>query len=70
MPAGTHIYPFSVNLIPNLPSSFEGSYGYVRYTVKTTIDRPWKFNQDSKAAFTVVSHLDLNKLPVNPSVGF
>ncbi|XP_066994415.1 arrestin domain-containing protein 17 [Anabrus simplex] len=57
---GEQTYPFSTFLPPNLPSSFEGEFGYVRYTVKAILDRPWKFDQDTKAAFTVISPVDLN----------
>lgn len=60
LPAGVHTYPFTCTLPPALPSSFEGELGYVRYTVKVTLDRPWKFDQDTKMAFTVISPLDLN----------
>ena len=62
-PAGRHEYPFSLALRPDLPSSFEGEYGYVRYHCKATIDKPWKFDHDTKYAFTVISHLDLNLEP-------
>ncbi|XP_060804666.1 arrestin domain-containing protein 17 [Amyelois transitella] len=64
IPAGKQVYNFTCTLPPVLPSSFEGEYGYVRYTVKVTLDRPWKFNQDTKMAFTVINALDLN---LNPS---
>lgn len=58
--AGAHTFPFTCALPPSLPSSFEGEYGHVRYTIKVTLDRPWKFDQDSKMAFTVISPVDLN----------
>lgn len=58
--AGAHTYPFTCSLPPSLPSAFEGEFGHVRYTIKVTLDRPWKFDQDSKMAFTVISPVDLN----------
>ncbi|KOC69089.1 Arrestin domain-containing protein 3 [Habropoda laboriosa] len=61
IPVGFHMYPFTFQLPNNIPSSFEHSFGRVRYTVKAVIDRPWKFNHECKAAFTVVSPLDLNE---------
>ncbi|XP_049871660.1 arrestin domain-containing protein 17 [Pectinophora gossypiella] len=64
IPAGKHVYNFTCALPPVLPSSFEGQFGYVRYTVKVTLDRPWKFDQETKMAFTVINALDLN---LNPS---
>ncbi|XP_078052121.1 arrestin domain-containing protein 17-like [Augochlora pura] len=57
---GYHEYQFKFQLPSTIPSSFEHSHGYVRYTVKATIDRPWKFDHVCKVAFTVVSILDLN----------
>lgn len=65
LPAGEHTYPFTCALPPTLPSSFEGEFGHVRYTVKVTLDRPWKFDQDMKMAFTVIAPVDLN---LNPRV--
>ncbi|XP_015601478.1 arrestin domain-containing protein 17 [Cephus cinctus] len=63
LPAGEHKYQFSVTLPPDLPSSFESDFGHVRYTVKAILDRPWKFDQETKVAFTVVSSFDLNQEP-------
>lgn len=57
------MYNFSAQLPATLPSSFEGQFGYIRYTVKGILNRPWKFDQECKAAFTVISPLDLNTIP-------
>ncbi|KAG7300439.1 hypothetical protein JYU34_016060 [Plutella xylostella] len=64
IPAGRQVYNFTCTLPPVLPSSFEGQFGYIRYTIKVTLDRPWKFDQETKIAFTVINPLDLN---LNPS---
>lgn len=63
MPTGKYSYPFQFQLPPNLPTSFEGEYGHVRYWVRASIEKPWKFDHMTKKAFTVVSALDLNSLP-------
>ena len=61
--AGKHTFPFQFILPAVLPSSFEHSLGQVRYTLRATIDKPWKFNHTTKQMMTVVSLLDLNTLP-------
>ncbi|KAL0128008.1 hypothetical protein PUN28_003330 [Cardiocondyla obscurior] len=61
--SGEHKFPFTCSLPMNLPSSFESDFGHIRYTVKATLDRPWKFDQDVKCPFTVIAPLDLNQEP-------
>ncbi|XP_058789932.1 arrestin domain-containing protein 17 [Phymastichus coffea] len=61
LPVGTHTYPINCVIPPNLPSSFESDFGRIRYTIKAIIDRPWKFDHETKMAFTVISHYDLNQ---------
>jgi hypothetical protein len=63
LPVGSHRYLFNVNLPHNLPSSFEGQHGYVRYLAEATIDKPWKFDHQTRTAFTVICILDLNAEP-------
>lgn len=40
-----------------------GDFGYVRYSIKSNIDKPWKFDHNTKLAFTVLDTLDLNQDP-------
>lgn len=60
IPAGNHVYPFSSTLPPTLPASFDGEYGSVRYKVTATLDRPWKFDENTEGVFYVVTPYDLN----------
>ncbi|CAH1778275.1 unnamed protein product [Owenia fusiformis] len=62
-PAGQFKYPFTHKLASDLPSTFEGAYGWVRYFVKATVEIPWHFNQKTTRAFSVVGSLDLNNEP-------
>lgn len=39
LPAGQHVFPFNCALPPSLPSSFEGRFGHIRYTIKVTFDQ-------------------------------
>ncbi|XP_064616922.1 arrestin domain-containing protein 3-like [Liolophura sinensis] len=57
---GQHKFDFEYRLLPDLPSSFEGEYGYVRFSIKCVISKPWKYDHSTKAAFTVLSKLNLN----------
>ncbi|XP_049774878.1 arrestin domain-containing protein 17-like isoform X3 [Schistocerca cancellata] len=70
LPPGEHVYNFSVKLPENLPSSFEGTYGHIRYTIKAKMNRPWAFDEKVKAFYTVLSHLDLNTDPLVKNVCF
>ena len=63
LPNGHYIYPFTFTLPPNLPSSFESDShvrGHIRYYLKATIDKPWKFDHDVKIPFTVNELIDPN----------
>ena len=42
---GDYSYPFQVILPHNLPTSFEGLHGQVRYSINAKIDIPWAFNK-------------------------
>lgn len=59
---GEHLFPFHFQ-IPHrrLPSSFEGKFGCIRYSLKATMDRPWKSNYNSKCAITILEVVDINE---------
>ncbi|KFB40715.1 AGAP001892-PA-like protein [Anopheles sinensis] len=58
---GTHTYRFGCALPHNLPTSFEGQYGHIRYTVRVVLHRPWKVDPTYKVGFTVLRHVNLNE---------
>ncbi|CAJ0581147.1 unnamed protein product, partial [Mesorhabditis spiculigera] len=63
LPAGKHEIPFSYTLPKFLPSSFEGEFGFIRYTIKALCERPWDFDISTKRAFTVIGIEDINSEP-------
>jgi len=52
-PAGSYIYPFLFPLPSALPSSFAQDCGSVHYSIKGTIDRPWRLDYTCETPFTV-----------------
>lgn len=60
---GEHVYPFNVSLPHQLPSTFNGEYGHVRYTAKVTIDIPWGKDKENETLFEVISPFNLNDEP-------
>lgn len=63
MPAGITTYSFACVLPESLPSSFEGKYGHVRYSIKTVLDRQLKADKEYRLSFTVIKSEDLNLIP-------
>ena len=61
--AGNHEYPFQFQLPENIPSSFVGEYGRIVYSIKAVVDRPWRFDHETVAFFTVDGIYDLNMEP-------
>ncbi|CAG9804949.1 unnamed protein product [Chironomus riparius] len=71
---GVHKFNFICALPPQLPTSLESKYGYIRYQIKVEVERPWKSDFKFCYAFTVLKPLDLNfenqslKLPLKAEV--
>ncbi len=57
--AGQHAFEFSTQLPTDLPSSFEGHHGSVRYYVRATSDGP-KSDISCQRMFSVNAIADLN----------
>lgn len=62
LPVGEIRFPFSFVLPVNIPPTFEGNIGFIRYLIKVKIDRPWRIDNVYKQAFTVTPHFDLNSV--------
>ena len=60
---GNHEFPFSFTLPKDIPSTFEGSHGNVRYYAEAVIDLEWRFDHNVMCPFTVVAQVDLNLDP-------
>ena len=58
--ASRHEWPFKFTLPTQLPTSFEGEFGRVRYSVRVLVQRSWKLDLEYKQVFTVNSVVDLN----------
>ncbi|XP_077862563.1 arrestin domain-containing protein 1-like [Saccoglossus kowalevskii] len=60
---GQYRYPFQFKLpAKNLPASYEGKYGYVRYYIEARIDRTWKSEHFIIQGFSIQgSPVNLNK---------
>ena len=59
---GRYEFPFKFQLPSNLvlPTSFESSTGFIRYSLTATIKRSWKFNHTAKRAITINEIVDIN----------
>jgi hypothetical protein len=60
IPKGTNIYNFQCFIPDAAVTSFEGTHGRIRYTVKVNLEQPWKMDEAFVTAFTVIRSFDLN----------
>lgn len=58
--AGTHEFPFQFKIPTQLPSSYEGEYGYIRYTVTVTVEMPKNPRKEFEKRITILRLTDLN----------
>ena len=63
IPAGNHVFPMEFTLPFDIPASFEGKWGHIKYWVKVTLERPWKFDIEREREFNVHAFVDLNLEP-------
>lgn len=59
----TYSHPFEFPLPEGLPTSVEGEYGYIRYTIRVNFDEPMWPDHENEAPFTVIKPLNLNDDP-------
>ncbi|CAG9821144.1 unnamed protein product [Phaedon cochleariae] len=59
---GRYEYPFTFTLPRDLPTTFDGSYGHIRYYVKANIDIPFAFDYEDERSFTLISLIDFNEI--------
>ena len=58
---GRHLCPFTVALPVDVPASYEGSHGWIRYYLLATLHLPESGQSVlSKRCFAVLRDLDLN----------
>lgn len=60
MEPGEYRYPFHFTLPYQLPTSFEGIYGSLRYYVRASLNRRYMLDAVFKRGFTVNNIVDLN----------
>jgi hypothetical protein len=61
--AGEHSFPFHYTLPANLPASFHGRFGYIRYFCEAILERSAFPNIQCQTMFSVSSIADVNMDP-------
>lgn len=59
---GTTSYNFSFELKADLPSTFTGDYGKIKYNMEFVVDKPW-FNDNQKIDLIIMRTVNLNHIP-------
>lgn len=59
---GSHSFSFQYTLPAQLPSSFIGRFGFVRYYCESTLER-WRNKETKRIYFSVSNITDINQVP-------
>lgn len=62
LPEGVHTYDFQFFLNYQLPSTFKGAHGKIKYKLEFVIDKPWKFDEKYEIPIVVLKHLDIGNI--------
>ncbi|XP_047446877.1 arrestin domain-containing protein 3-like [Mugil cephalus] len=63
--AGCNVYPFTFQIpAEELPSSFKGSFGKIRYTLEAVLSRSMRMDSKTKAEFTLIHKQNPGNDPV------
>lgn len=71
---GEHTFDFIVRLEKNLPSSFKGRHGSIKYKLRVMIQKPWSFDEKHIIPLSIVrhimapEHLRLNPIPLTRQI--
>lgn len=60
LPEGMTSYEFSFNLKSEIPSSFSGGSGKIKYKMEFVVDIPWKFDKKQTIVLNIVQTVNLN----------
>ncbi|XP_058453413.1 arrestin domain-containing protein 3-like [Malaya genurostris] len=60
LPTGAQYHYFQFDIPATAPTSMEGKHGHVRYSVKVSLERPWKYDHNFQLPFTVLAKAELD----------
>lgn len=63
LPQGITTYEFQFVLKSDLPSSFTGGCGKIKYKIEFILDKPWKFDEKQTIVLNIIQTVNLNFIP-------
>jgi hypothetical protein len=64
--SGTYLWPFQFILPPNLPPTYQSSYGYTRYYCRAYVDIPW--GRDKEVKTYLIIHVHYASIKIVPEL--